>query len=102
MPKPVERVETFCYECPDFRLALEPYQDYYFVHHDVYRWSPSVKKLSQAILGELADKFTLKVFAPKDSPQRIKYARLYGFEITHTLVSPHDGNEYLIMELQRK
>lgn len=99
--KPPERVESFCFENKDFRLALEPYEDYFFVHHDVYNWKPSTKKLSQAILNELADRGTLKVFAPKDSPQRIKYARIYGFEITHTLVSPHDGVEYYIMELTR-
>ena len=93
-----QRNEVFIYEAKEHRLSLERYKHYYFIHQEVYRWNASVRRDTARVLDILSNVVDLSVFAAPDNKRLIRYSALFGFTYTHTLTSPLNGEDYLILE----
>ena len=87
----MDRVEDLVRETPDYRLSLEPYEHYHFVHNDVHRWSPAVLRDIRNTLDIWEVYFDLRVFVIPDNAKLLRYAKLFGFTFSHTMVRPRDG-----------
>jgi len=94
----VQRNEVFIYETKEQRLSLECFRHYYFIHQEVYRWTPSARRDTARILDILSGLHHLSVFVAPENKQLIRYSALFGFTYSHTLTSPLDGEDYLILE----
>ena len=92
-----KRREDVIITTPDFRFSLEPYGGDHYIHQDVYRWSPKVRKLTQRIIDDLAERYSLKVAAREDDAKLQRYAGLYGFQRIDTRHSLAEGCNYIIL-----
>ena len=88
---------NFVVENKDFKLRFEPYEDYYFIHQDVYRFSKEVKQYTQRIFDKLGETMDLRVCVEPKNKKLLRYSAMYGFEYSYTTTSPN-GTEYLILE----
>jgi|TARA_R110002050_G_scaffold14371_1_gene45407 hypothetical protein len=88
---------AFVIENEDFKLRLEPYDGYYFIHQDVYRFNKTVKRYTQRIFDRLGETMDLRVFVDPNNTKLLRYSAMYGFEYSYTTTSP-DGKEYLILQ----
>ncbi len=92
-----ERREAFVFDRPEYRFSLEPYRNFYFVHVEVRRYNPRVRRELQELVDRLSHKFELRVFADADNAKLIKMSALFGFQYTYEERSPHDSKLKLIL-----
>ena len=84
----------------DYSFALEPYENFYFIHQTVRNWTPSVLKETRQIIANLTKEgVDLRVFIAEDNNKLKRYAGLYGFVHHYNEISPHDGQNYGIYTL---
>lgn len=93
------RPESFVHLDSDFRLALEPYRDYHFVHLDFYNYNRRSRAEFERVLNVLIEeRVTMKVFVAFGNHKLQKFCRMFGWYATGWDTSPHDGHTYLIFE----
>jgi len=85
----------------NYKIELEPYEDFHFIHLDVYVWTPATFKRIRRALQILEEQFELRVAASVDNAKLLKFSKMLGYEPTYTEVSPNDGKEYLILTRRR-
>jgi hypothetical protein len=91
------RYEVWILETEAYRLSLEPFGAWAFVHNEVYTWNRAVLREINDTLDFLEARYDLRVFAHPDNRQLHRYAGLFGFKFDHSMPRPLDGELYNIL-----
>ena len=88
-------------DLPEYTLKIETYHGWsVFVHCEVHQWSFKTRRMLIEDLDSLQKGNLIELWAAlkPEETQRIRFAKLFGFEESNYLRSPANGELYQILE----
>lgn len=79
----------------DFVIYIEWFNNLVFLHTDVYRWTPEIKKNFILELNILQSLLNLPLYGLVDNDKLGKFGRSIGFQYGEDVIG-NDGNKYQI------
>ena len=85
---------------PDYIMYLEYALDMFWLHTDVFRWTPEVKKDYVRDLDVLQDLLSVPIYGMVDNPKLGKFGKTIGFKFL-SIYKGIDGNDYEVYTRSR-
>lgn len=82
-------------ETKNFIIYLEHYKDLYWLHTDVHKWTPKIKKYFINMLEDIQETLDVALFSLIDNSKLEKFAKSIGFEF-YNFVTGFDSNQYKV------
>lgn len=80
---------------PEYIMYLEYAHDMFWLHTDVFKWTPEVKRHYVVNLDRLQDLLNVPIYGLVDNSKLGKFGRSIGFNFL-SLYKGNDGNDYEI------
>jgi hypothetical protein len=77
----------------NFIIYLEHYKDFVWLHTDVYKWSPKIKKVFTSILDHIQQTLQSDLLGLVDNDKLGKFGKAIGFNFYKTVLG-YDNKEY--------
>jgi hypothetical protein len=82
-------------ETKDFIIYLEHYKDLVWLHIDVHKWTPKIKKSFINMLDYIQNTLATNLFALVDNNKLGKFSNSIGFTFYKTVLG-FDNNQYKV------
>lgn len=82
-------------ETPNFVIYLEHYKDLVWLHTDVHKWTPKIKKCFVDIINHIQETININLYALIDNDKLNKFSKTIGFTFYKTVLG-FDNNEYKV------